>query len=226
MKKIVVVNAGLAEDSATARLGRAIEAALLAAAASMPECGSGEIGTLSISVGWVDLRPLARPIADHFVSGFPNQELRVALEAVAGADAVVALTPTYQASFSGLFKSFFDVIDEEAVAGKPVLIGATGGSPRHSLVTEHALRPLFSYLHAVVVPTALFVATEDWGAPAGDSDGVGGERLAARIARAAGQLVRMVAAVRQPATTAAAEPLSSDFPELVDFAELLGGKRS
>ncbi len=58
----------------------------------------------------------------------------------------------FSASYSGLFKSFFDVLDKEALVGKPVLIGATGGTGRHSLVLEHALRPLFAYLRAVVVP--------------------------------------------------------------------------
>ena len=72
------------------------------------------------------------------------------------------MTPVFSASYSGLFKSFFDVLDPDALAGKPVLIAATGGTARHSLVLEHALRPLFAYLRAVVVPTAVFAASEDW----------------------------------------------------------------
>ncbi len=93
------------------------------------------------------------------------------------ADAVIAVTPVFSASYSGLFKSFFDVLDEDALDGKPVLIGATGGTARHSLVLEHALRPLFAYLRATVVPTAVFAATEDFG---------GAERVRAwQVARSA-----------------------------------------
>ena len=79
------------------------------------------------------------------------------------ADALIAVTPIFTASYSGLFKTFFDVLDKDALAGKPMLIAATAGTPRHSLALEHALRPLFAYLRAVVVPTAVFAATEDFG---------------------------------------------------------------
>ena len=61
---------------------------------------------------------------------------------------MVAVTPAFNASFSGLFKSFFDVLPEETLTDMPVMIAATGGTERHSLVLEHAMRPLFSYLHA------------------------------------------------------------------------------
>ena len=76
----------------------------------------------------------------------------------------IVVTPTFSASYSGLFKTFFDVLEEGALDGTPVLIAATGGTARHSLVLELALRPLFSYLHAVVVPTGVFAATEDFDA--------------------------------------------------------------
>ncbi|WP_241563520.1 NAD(P)H-dependent oxidoreductase [Streptomyces sp. E1N211] len=90
-----------------------------------------------------------------------------AFDAVSGADALIVVTPVFSASYSGLFKSFFDALsstDSEALTGMPVLIAATGGSARHSLVLDHALRPLFSYLRAVVVPTGVYAASEDWGA--------------------------------------------------------------
>ncbi|PKQ32800.1 MAG: oxidoreductase [Actinobacteria bacterium HGW-Actinobacteria-2] len=204
MKRIVIVNAGLSQESATARLGRAIEAELQT------------VGQTDVS--WVDLRTLARPIADHLVTGFPNVALGEALQQVTTADAVVALTPTYQGSYSGLFKSFFDLIDAAALTDVPVLLGATGGTPRHSLVTEHALRPLFSYLHAIVVPTALFVATEDWGAHAVDSDGTAGRTLPTRISRAVSQLMGLL-----NGSTSQPRQAADEFVEVVDFAELLRG---
>jgi FMN reductase len=110
----------------------------------------------------IELRELAVDIANHLVAGFPSPALGDALTAVAEADGIVAATPVFTASYSGLFKSFFDLVDHEALTGKPVLIAATGGTARHSLALEHAMRPLFAYLHAVVVPTAVYAASEDW----------------------------------------------------------------
>jgi len=81
---------------------------------------------------------------------------------VAAADAVIAVSPIFNASYSGLFKAFFDVLEPGALTGKPVLVAATGGSERHSLALEHAMRPLFAYLRAVVVPTAVYAASSDW----------------------------------------------------------------
>ena len=123
------------------------------------------------------------------MTGFPSPALRDALQAVASADGLIAVTPIFSASYSGLFKSFFDLLDNKALIGKPVLIAATGGTARHSLALEHAMRPLFSYLRAHVIPTAVYAATEDWGT-IGDT---GADGLAARIERAAGELADRLA---------------------------------
>ncbi len=122
--------------------------------------------------------------------------LAAALDAVAAADGLIAVTPVFAGSYSGLFKSFFDLIDKDSLTGKPVLLGATGGTARHSLVTEHALRPLFTYLRALVLPTAVYAASEDWGE----------EGLAQRIARAGAELARF--------TTPAAVPGQGTAPDV------------
>ena len=126
------------------------------------------------------------------------------LRKVADADAVIAVTPIFRASFSGLFKSFFDVLETDALVGKPVLIGATGGTARHSLALEYALRPLFTYLQAIVVPTAVFAAPEDWA-----SENV----LSERLARGGDELARLV--TNRPASSRSAEA------EIVPFERLL-----
>ena len=102
------------------------------------------------------------------------------------ADGLIAVTPIFSASYSGLFKLFFDLVDRDGFAGKPVLIAATGGTARHSLAVEHAMRPLFAYLNAAVVATGVYAATEDWGRGGDDADG----SLVERIDRAAGELAR------------------------------------
>jgi FMN reductase len=232
MTTIAVINAGMSEESTTARLGHTIEDALRDLAAGH--------AVADLQVTWVDLRPLAHQIIDNLLTGFPADGLRTAIERVRAADAVVALTPTYQASFSGLFKAFLDILKDSALRDTPVLIGATGGSARHSLVTETAMRPLFIYMHADPVPTAVFAATEDWGAHASDSSGRDGGRLGSRVRRAAGELLDRVgghtAAPRDAAPPSSVgdggrgrrdDDAREDYPDFVDFETLLsrGGVR-
>lgn len=175
-RKLVVISAGLSVPSSTRLLADRITGAVQREVTARGE---------SLDVEVVELRGLAREIADHLVAGMPPEALRAALSAVSSADAVVAVTPVFTASYAGLFKSFIDLLDNDALTGTPVLIAATAGTPRHSLVLDHALRPLFSYLRAVVVPTGVFAATEDFG-DAGGRDGEDG--LERRVGRAAHEL--------------------------------------
>jgi FMN reductase len=178
-RTLAVVSAGLSTPSSTRLLADRLTAATVAA---LEQRGVGA------TVEVVELREHARDLADHLVTGFPNEALRGAIDTVTGADAVLAVTPVFSASYSGLFKTFVDVLDKDALAGTPVLIGATAGTPRHSLALEHAMRPLFAYLRAVVVPTAVFAAAEDWAGGDGSS-----AALADRIRRAGGELADLVA---------------------------------
>src|SRR3954464_15803175 len=173
-RTIAVVSAGLSTPSSTRLLADRLTAATVDALRAR-----GDDATVEV----VELRAHARDLADNLVAGFPNESLRKAVETVSGADGLIAVTPIFSASYSGLFKTFFDVLDKEALVGKPVLLGATAGTARHSLALEHAVRPLFAYLRAVTVPTAVFAAPEDW-AGAGGVD----RALAGRIDRAAGEL--------------------------------------
>jgi FMN reductase len=165
----------------------------------------------------VELRPLAHDLANAMATGFAAGALADAVRVVAEADALVVVTPVYSASYSGLFKMFFDVLEDGVLEGVPVLVAATAGSARHNLVLDHALRPLFSYLRAVVVPTGVFAASEDWGGGAAVGRAVGGE-LRTRVDRAAGQLADLVSgAPRQQRR--AADP----FGDVPDFETLLRG---
>jgi FMN reductase len=179
---LTVVSGGLREPSSTRLL-----ADRLAASASRHLAALG----LSVTTRVVELRPLARSIADAMTLGFANAELEEAFETVASADGLIAVTPAFNASYGGLFKSFFDVLPEESLTDMPVLIGATGGTERHSLVLEHALRPLFSYLRAVVSPTGVYAATEDFG---GTSDQ---PPLDDRVDRAGADFARLLSSCGQ-----------------------------
>ena len=161
----------------------------------------------------IELRDRAQDLANNLLTGFPSPSLRGCIDAVLGADGLIAVSPIFSASYSGLFKTFFDVLQLDALSGMPVLVAATGGTPRHSLALDHAFRPLFAYLNAAVVPTAVFAATSDWG-EAGEGPHTG---LVERIDRAG----------RELATAMAAGPSSrrvDPFAEPVPFERLLRGK--
>jgi len=198
--RIAVVTAGLSEPSSTRLLADLLGTATATA-----------LGGADVEV--VELRPLAHAITDAMLTGFPGSELAQAIETVTAADAVIAVTPVFSASYSGLFKSFFDILEDGALDGTPVLVAATAGTARHSLVLEHALRPLFSYLHAVVVPTAVFAASEDWGATGADG------ALRRRIDRAATELAALVKT--RPAT-ARGDQFDRDVAAMGSFEDLLG----
>ena len=175
--RLIVITAGLGQPS-TARI-------LADRLADSTHKRLAERGR-AVVVETLELRDLALDIAGAMVAGFPGAKLRSALDAVEAADGLIAVSPIYTASYSGLFKSFFDVLDKDALTGKPTLIAATGGTARHSLALDHALRPMFAYLRAFVVPTGVFAASEDW-APDG------GEALNERVERAGGELADLMA---------------------------------
>ncbi|WP_310961865.1 FMN reductase [Nocardioides terrisoli] len=204
MTRIVVVTAGLSEPSST----RLLADRLGAATRQRLESAGREV-----ALDQVELRALAHPIADAMLTGFAAGPLADAVEAVRRADALIVVTPVFSASYSGLFKSFFDVLEPGLLEGLPVLIAATAGTARHSLVLEHALRPLFAHLKAVVVPTAVFAATEDFGA-----GGTGA--LHQRVERAAGQLVDLL--VGPGPLRSATDPFDDRSEDFTDFASLLG----
>ena len=197
-RTIAVVTAGLTTPSSTRLL-----ADRLAAAVRDNLDGRG----IPYRVVVVELRDHAHDLTNNLLTGFPTKEHAEVLESVVQADALIAVTPTFSASYNGLFKMFFDVLDDKALVGKPILIGATGGTERHSLVLDYALRPLFAYLQAVVVPTGVYAASSDWGPHA--------VALRARVERAATELVDAISNYR-PTT---ADPYANPIP----FEDLLNG---
>jgi len=209
-RTIVAVSAGLRQPSSTRLLADRIAAA---AERRLQEQGH------DVVLETFELREHAQSITNNLLTGFPSDDLRMVLDSVRGADALIAVSPILSASYSGLFKSFFDVLEPNALVGKPVLIAATGGTARHSLALEFALRPLFAYLRATVAPTGVFAATEDWASADVASGAVGGgvtSGLAARIDRAAGELVGLLLWSSTPAP-------EDPFEDVTPFERLLAG---
>lgn len=180
MRRVAVISAGLSKPSSTRMLADRLADATRA---RLEEKG------FEVSVDTFELRDTAQDVTNNMLTGFPSPTLEKVIEQVTTADALIAVTPVFTTSYNGLFKSFFDVIDNQALVDMPVLIGATAGTARHSLVLDYALRPLFTYLHAIVVPTGVFAASSDWGS--GDDKVT---TLHERIERSAGELAPLVVA--------------------------------
>jgi FMN reductase len=197
-----VVSAGVFEPSMSQLLADRL------AAAAEEELRRRGIDT---EVRMVELRDVAHDLVETVMTGLLTGGLRPASEAVAGADGMIAVTPLLNASYSGLFKAFFDVLDADLLVGKPVLIAATGPTPAHALALEYAVRPLFAQLHSVVVPTAVYGSPEDW---AGDDHAE--PSLVLRIQRGAAELAEEIE--RAPAAGA-----SDPFAFTSSFEELLAG---
>lgn len=203
MKKIVVISAGLGVPSSTRLLADMLSNA---AERALKE------REIEVSMETIELRPLAHALADNLLTGFPSEELRGAYASVADADAIIAVTPVFSASYSGLFKMFFDSLELGALDGTPVIVAATAGTARHSLVLDHALRPLFSYLHADVLSTGVFAASEDFGNTA---DGA----LDGRVEHAAAQLADRLSDIHLPRPKR--QSVEEKFAHPTEFADLL-----
>jgi FMN reductase len=196
---IAVISAGVTEPSSTRLLADRL------ADATVRALGAGQEPVVEV----IDVRDIAHDLTNNVLTGFASPALQERLDTIAGADAVIVATPIYSASYSGLFKMLIDVLPKDSMRGKLVLLGATGGTARHSLAIDHALRPLFAYLGSLVVPTAVFAASEDWGS-------VDAGRLGARIDAAGAALAGLLVG------TPTSRPVDP-FEDVTPFAALLAG---
>ena len=200
-RRITVLSAGLGVPSSSRLL-----ADQLAASAERQLTNAG----YAVSVDVVELRDLAVEIANNFVTGYAAPRLAEVIAGVEASDGIIAVSPVFSASYSGLFKSFIDVLDPKSLDGKAVLLGATGGTDRHQMVLDYAMRPLFSYLRTRTAATGVFAGPQDWG-----TTGDGGTPLSARIERAAGEFTTLLDG---------AQPRQQQAPlESLPFEQLLAG---
>jgi FMN reductase len=172
-RSLIVISSGTGEPSSTRLLADRIAQRTVELLR--------ETGT-DASAGVIELSPLAVDIASATVAGFPSEQLQAVIEQIASADGIIAATPVYKAGISGLFKSFIDVLDDDLLIAKPVLLAATAGSSRHALVVDEQMRSLFAYMRALALPTSVFAGPEDWGAT----------KLGDRIQRSATELAVLV----------------------------------
>lgn len=195
-RRIAVISAGLSNPSSTRMLADRLAAETVKALAGYD---------VDASVDVIELRDYAHDITNNMLTGFAPPALETAINTVVSADALIAVTPIFSTSYSGLFKSFIDVLDPDALTGTPVLIGANAGTARHSLAIDYAIRPLFAYLHAEAVSTGVFAASSDWG---GAGDDVA--PLAKRVEKGARELAEAI--VRREASAVRRSVRSRDVP--------------
>lgn len=210
-RHIAVVAAGLSDPSSTSMLGNQL--AETTAEALSQQGYKAELHHF-------ELREVATDIADSMVTFSRSDRLSTILNEVQQADGVIAVTPVFKASYSGLFKSFWDLIDNDALTGVPIQLGATGGSPRHSLVIDTAMRPLFSYLRMRVMPTGVYAATQDWGSTDQKGSEPNEAYLSQRIARAGEDLADVVVRLDPRPRQVSSTPKEL---EVIPFDQLLNG---
>lgn len=146
MRTLAVISAGLSTPSSTRQIADSISEAVTAAVSARGE---------ALSVSTIELSELIPDLMTAMITGVHTTKLEEITSVLSAADGLVVATPVFKASYTGLFKMFFDVLDTDALTGMPTIIAATAGSARHSLVLDYALRPLLSYMRAVVVPTGV-----------------------------------------------------------------------
>ena len=168
MKKLLVISGAGARYSASAQLGEKIAFAVSSLT---------EMKTTSYQLG-----QFVYDMAEFIEDGAPSASLAEIFEAVRSADAIIAVSPVFNASYSGVFKMFWDMVEDGDIAATPLILAATGGSARHSLMIEYAMRPLFSYLQAETMTAGVYATPGTLASP--------DARLEARIEKAAKELVR------------------------------------
>jgi FMN reductase len=119
-------------------------------------------GILPVETSRIDVYRLGAGFTEALEREDVTSEVDAAIRLAEQADLLIAATPVFRGSYPGMFKHFFDLVDQYALANKPVLLAATGGGDHHALVLEHALRPLFAFFQALTVPVAIFASGGDF----------------------------------------------------------------
>jgi FMN reductase len=115
-----------------------------------------------ISAEVIEIHALNPGLGAAIERGQLDERAEAAVRAAESADLLIAATPVFRGSYSGLFKHFFDFVGQYALAGKPVLLAATGGSDRHAMVIDQALRPLFGFFQAWTAPMGVYLTSGDF----------------------------------------------------------------
>lgn len=161
-----------------------------------------------LDITYYDVVDAGPGLGAAFSRGELSEDARKVVEAVEQADAIIAITPVYKGSYTGLFKHLIDFVDPNALSHKPVVIGATGGGHRHALIVEHQLRPLFGFFSALIVPTSVYASDHEFSEGEVVDPGVLG-----RIELAGSQLATLLATRSRPAAAPELTVVEPGFAE-------------
>lgn len=167
--RLVVISAGTSTPSTTRTVAAAIADQVVAQAA-----GAGRTSETTV----VELRELATDIAAAATTGVRSQTIEQLSEQINMADGVIASAPVFKAKMNGLFSLLLQVLDRDLFIAKPVVLAATAGTVRHTLVVDNDMRAQFAYLRALVMPTGVFASSHE----------LNSQELTQRIDRAAAEL--------------------------------------
>jgi len=154
--RLAVISAGTSDPSSSRLLANRI-------ADRSSELAACHGRTVTSSV--IELREISADICTALISQLITPRLQTAITTLREADGIIASTPVYKAGPSGLFTAFIDILDDDLIIARPVVLAATAGTARHALVVDDQMRSMFAYLRALTIPTSLFAAPEDWGDP-------------------------------------------------------------
>ena len=154
--RLAVISAGTSDPSSTRLLANRL-------ADRSSELAACHGRTVTSSV--IELREISADICTALISQLITPRLQTAITTLREADGIIASTPVYKAGPSGLFTAFIDILDDDLIIARPVVLAATAGTARHALVVDDQMRSMFAYLRALTIPTSLFAAPEDWGDP-------------------------------------------------------------
>lgn len=97
------------------------------------------------------------PAEDLILTNFSSEAIKEANVKVEKASLVVVLTPVYKAAYSGILKTYLDLLPQKGLVGKTVLPLVLGGSFGHLLAIDYALKPVLSSLGATNILNGAYV---------------------------------------------------------------------
>lgn len=97
------------------------------------------------------------PAEDLIRANFASPAIVEAIQKVGEADIVVFLTPVFKGAYSGILKTFIDLLPQQGLQNKIALPVAIGGSIAHLLAIEYAINPVLSILGATTILSPIYI---------------------------------------------------------------------
>lgn len=97
------------------------------------------------------------PAQDLIQAKFDSEEIVKANKKVEDSSIIIILTPVYKACFTGVLKTYLDLLPQNGLEGKTILPIAMGGTFGHLLMIDYALKPVLSALGATHILKGTYI---------------------------------------------------------------------